>query len=79
MIALVIVDKTVINCELMWSAFSFYVAPAFNLREILVNVVNHRRITKAKHLGYYNAFARLCYKYGTKFDSVFSKEEVLSW
>jgi len=49
-----------------------------NVFEILRNIVK-QDVSKTKKLGYYNAFVRLCYRYGNNFKVCFSKVEILCW
>ncbi|KAI0224233.1 Rapamycin-insensitive companion of mTOR [Lamellibrachia satsuma] len=47
-----------------------------NVFEILRSVVK-KDVSKTKKLGYYNAFVRLCYRYGNNFKVSYSKVEIL--
>lgn len=49
-----------------------------NVFEILRSVVK-KDVSKTKKLGYYNAFVRLCYRYGNNFKVSYSKVEILCW
>lgn len=53
--------------------------PSENLIEVLSHVVRQDGISKAKKLGYFNAFVRLVYRYGTNFHCYLSKEQILCW
>ena len=53
--------------------------PNQNLLEVLQNVVRQEGISKAKKLGYFNAFVRLVYRFGSNFQTHLSKEQILCW
>ena len=65
----------------MFSLFSNISISAItdNIKEVLVNVVKQVNVTKARKLGYYNAFVRLCHRSGGDIDYGMSTEELLCW
>ncbi len=61
-----------------WLFFPLIV-PEELLQEILPHFVKQHGISKSRKLGYYNAFVRFCYRFGTNCQTTLTKEQVISW